>query len=229
MKTQTNQTQTNRTHNGTPAKVASILAFTGLALAGLASGCGHQAPVSAGRERHIYVGLDTSGSWRPYLGVSATLCTRQAMLLDPGRDKLTLYRLDSSTREFSNGPAPESGDRLQRTIVHEVASVSGSQGTFPARFWTAAAGRAAGDPGSVTVEIYSDGDNDDQTAQSVLAIQAAAQRLAANPHVTGVWVFGAEPRNWAALRAEFAPLGDRLHLYSPTEMTGERAAAAVEE
>ncbi len=209
--------------------VAGMMGMAALTL--LAGGCGHPAaPVnSAARAQscHLYAGLDTSASWRPYLGVSATLCARQALRLDPDHDSLTLYRLDSSTREFSDGHAPESGDRLQRTIVSEAASVSGTRGTFPARFWTAVTQRAAGDAGTVVIEIFSDGDNDDLTARSSSAIRTAAHRLAQNRHVAGVWVFGAQPRNWATLRGEFAPLGDRFHLCSPTEMTLERVASAV--
>lgn len=181
----------------------------------------------SGRPRHLYAGLDTSASWRPHLGVSAMLCARQALGLDPDHDRLTLYRLDSTTREFFDDPAPESGDRLQRTIVTEVASVSETRGTFPALFWTAAAARAEADAGPVTVEVFSDGDNDDLTARSASTIRAAARRLAANPRVSGVWVFGAEPRNWAILRAEFAPLGGRFHLCVPPDMTADRVAQAL--
>ncbi len=220
------KTMSTRTAAGT-AKIGT----TGIVALALLAGCGHPAaPVNSAvrvQSCHLYAGLDTSSSWRPYLGVSASLCARQALRLDPDHDALTLYRLDSSTREFSDGPAPESGDRLQRTIVSEAASVSGTRGTFPARFWTAVAGRAEGDAGTVVIEIFSDGDNDDLTVRSSSAIEAAAHRLARNPHVVGVWVFGAEPRNWAALRGEFAPLGERFHLCSPTEMTLDRVASAV--
>ena len=206
-----------------------------LAALALANGCG-QSPVQPGAPgdrgaagRHLYVGLDSSGSWRPYLGVSATLCARQALRLDPDHDHLTLYRMDSSTQEFSDGPAPESGDRLQRTIVSEVQGLSATDGTFPAHFWTTVADRADADTGPVVIETFSDGDNDDQTAQSETAIKKAAQRLAKNPQVVSVSVFGAEPRNWATLRREFTPLGDRFHLCSPSEMTADRVASALGE
>ncbi len=202
-----------------------------LAAALLVGGCAHPASSGSGaggaHSCHLYAGLDTSASWRPYLGVSATLCARQALALDPDRDFLTLYRLDSSTREFSDGPAPESSDRLQRVIVREAASVSDTRGTFPARFWNTVAGRAEGDTGTVVIEIYSDADNDDMTAQSQADICRSARRLAANPHVRGVWVFGAQPRNWSTLRREFGPLRDRFHLCSPAEMTMQRVASAV--
>jgi hypothetical protein len=216
--------------------IADIGVTTSLAaaLALVAGGCGHPAPLAgapaplAGAPScHVYAGLDTSASWRPFLGVSATLCARQALHLDPDRDFLTLYRLDSSTREFTNGSAPESGEKIQRVIIHEVGAVSATRGTFPAKFWTAAAARAKSDPGSVVVEIFSDGDNDDQSAQASSEIKTAARSLAANPNVSAVWIFGAEPRNWATLRTEFAPLGDRFHLCSPPEMTIDRVASAL--
>jgi hypothetical protein len=205
--------------------------FAGLTVLVLvAGGCGHPASPAGNAGVsfcHVYVGLDTSASWRPFLGVSATLCARQAVRLDPKRDFLTLYRLDSSTREFSNDHAPESGDKLQRVIIREVGSVSTTRGTFPAKFWTAVTTRAKADRGNVVVEVFSDGDNDDQSAQASSDIKAAARRLAANPRVSGVWIFGAEPRNWETLRADFAPLGDRFHLCSPPEMTIDRVASAL--
>lgn len=223
-----------KTTNQTVA-LRGLIVSLAAALTLAAGGCGHptpsSAPAPAGGDGvsscHVYAGLDTSASWRPFLGVSATLCTRQAVRLNPDRDSLTLYRLDSSTREFSNGHAPESGEKLQRVIIREVGAVSGTHGTFPAKFWTAAAARAKSDSGSVVVEIFSDGDNDDQSARASSDIRAAARRLAANPHVSAVWVFGAEPRNWATLRTDFAPLGDRFHLCSPPEMTIDRVAAAL--
>lgn len=227
----------NQIFTQTGMKISQAAGLAALAL--IAGGCGHPAPSAsptlsmspaggAGVSScHVYAGLDTSASCRAYLGLSATLCTRQALGLDPDRDRLTLYRLDSTTHEFFDAYAPESGDRLQRTIVTEVSSVSGTRGTFPALFWTAAAARAEADAGPVTVEIFSDGDNDDQTAESAATIRAAARRLAANPRVSGVWVFGAEPRNWATLRAAFAPMGDRLHLCAPPDMTVDRVNEAL--
>ena len=206
---------------------AALTSITALAL--LAGGCGQppSSASSAAGAHHLYVGLDTSGSWRPYLGVSASLCAQQAVGLNPDRDKLTLFRMDSSTREFSNGSAPESTEQIQQVIVAEVNSTSATRGTFPARFWAAAAERAESDSGPVTVEAFSDGDNDDLSAKSLSAMKAAARRLAVNPHVSGVYIFGAEPRNWAILRGEFAPLGNRLHLISPPELTADRVAAAL--
>jgi len=202
--------------------------LAGLLAAGLLAGCGHPTPGTAGPGRHVYAGLDTSGSWRPYLGVSAALCARQALRLDPDRDRLTLYRLDSGTREFSDGPAPESADRLQRTIIAEAQAVSPTRGTFPARFWAAVADRVGQDRGPAVIEVFSDGDNDDPSARSRAEIRRAAARLAACPRVSGVWAFGAAARNWATLRAEFAPLGERFHLCGPTEMTADRVAAALD-
>lgn len=198
-----------------------------LAALALAGGCGTPPPPSV-PARHLYVGLDTSASFRPCLGLAATLCARQALRLDPDRDRLTLYRLDSSTREFSDGPAPESGERLQRTIIAEVQSVSSTRGTFPARFWTAVAARVPGDAAPVAIEIFSDGDNDDQSRQAADAIRRAARALAADPHVESVSVLGAAPRNWATLRAEFAPLGDRFHLCGPTELTMDQMDRALD-
>lgn len=217
---------TQHTHFSSKNASRSLL-IAGLAVLGL-SGCGTSPSGPTAPARHVYAGLDTSGSWRPYLGLSATLCAGQVVNLEPGRDKLTLYRMDSTTREFSDGLAPESGDDLQSVIVTEVQAKSTASGTFPARFWQAVAERTDADPIPAVVEAFTDGDNDDLSAQSSKAIQDAVKRLAANPHVESVCIFGAAPRNWATLRAEFAPLGSRFHLCSPPEMTPERVAAALQ-
>lgn len=219
MKTETRM-KTIKIAGGSGAALLTVLT--------LAGGCGTAPPPPSVPARHLYVGLDTSASFRPCLGLAATLCARQALRLDPDRDRLTLYRLDSSTREFSDGPPPESGERLQRTIIAEVQGESATRGTFPARFWQAVAGRVQGDAAPVVIEIFSDGDNDDQTQQAADAIRRAARALAADPHVESVSVLGAAPRNWATLRAEFAPLGDRFHLCGPTELTMDRMDRALD-
>ena len=199
-----------------------------LALLVLASGCGHRISTPDVPARHLYVGLDTSVSFRRYLGQSVTLCSRQGLMLNPDCDKMTVYRMDSNMREFYDNAAPESGSRFQRSLITEAAAESAARGTFPSLFWKAVAARIPADSGSVTIEIFSDGDNDDETAQSRAEITAAAQQLSANPHVVSVSIFGADPRNWAVLRGEFAALGDRFHLCSPPEMTADRMATALD-
>jgi len=177
---------------------------------------------------HLYDGIDRSVSYRPHLSAAVTLCAGQAGLLDPATDHLTLYRVDRQTREFSDGPVPDDPDAVQHTLVTQVKNVPPQSGTFPARFWTTVADRAAADQDTAVIGFYSDADNDDLNAASEAVIRAAAQKLAANKRVASVSVYGVNPENRADLRRCFAPLGDRLHLYGPTEMTADAVAEAVD-
>ena len=211
-----------------------VLVFT-LAVGGtLLAGCDRPAIIPAKHADadsagiHLYEGLDRSDSYRPHLSGAVSLCAGQAGLLDPGTDALTLYSLDRQAREVSDGPASDDPDAVQHTLVTQVKNVPSQGGTFPAKFWTAVAERAAADPKTVVIGLYSDADNDDETAASGTAICIAAQKLADNPHVATVSVYGVDPDNRAALRHLFAPLGDRLHLYGATEMTADAAAQAVD-
>lgn len=219
------QSKTDRT-------VTYLATLGAMGVLALAAGCGQTTPEPPRKPvlvsgQHLYAGLDSSLSWRSRLGVSATLCARQTMNLDPNQDKVTLFRVDRQTEEFFDDSAPESGEELQATIIRQLQKNPTTSGTYPAVFWKEAADRAEGDSGPVTIELFSDGDNDDQEAASLADIRRSAHRLAGNPHIAGVWVFGAARENWAVLRSEFAPLGNRFHLCVPSEMTVEKVAEAV--
>jgi hypothetical protein len=169
---------------------------------------------------HAYVGIDTSSGTRPRLAAFAALAARLAGgRLEPDRDQLTLLTVCDTTREFSDGPAPESQTVIQQTIVRAVQTPPAHRGTRPALFWSEVARRVDAETASrVVVVLLSDGDNDDMTPDSRAAIRAAAKRLAASDHVAAVAVIGVNPENRACLRDCFAPLGDRFWLQGPTEM-----------
>lgn len=192
------------------------------------SGCAPPTP-GPGTGLHVFAALDASASWRPGLAATASLCAQQAGELNPAADQLTLYRLDDRLQEFSSGPAPDDPDTIQQTLNTQLLAVSPGRGTFPARFWTTVANRAQTDHCPAVIELFSDGDNDDQTAQSKHAICGAVRKLAANPRVRSVCLFGVQPRNWAYWRDCLRPLGDRAHLFSPTELSSDIVTHALEQ
>lgn len=182
------------------------------------AGCGR--PHSLGL--HDYTGLDTSVGFRPHLSSTAVLCAQRSGQMDPATDQLTIFRVDDRTQEIYDNPPPADPDDAQATITREAISASPHRGTYPALFWTEVAKRAEADTVPVLVDYYSDGDNDDMTPAARTAIAAAAQRLAANPHVVQVCIYGVTQQNRAALHDLFAPLGERrFHLFGPTEMTSD--------
>lgn len=199
--------------------------LAGLAILGLAGCSGPR----AGAGDHVYAGFDTSGSMRPRLAASAATGARLARRLDPGRDRLTLYRVDRDTEELRDGPAPDSGAALQQQVVTELARPAAQSGTFPARFWAEVARRVRADRRPAVVVLFSDGDNDDGRPDATRAIHAAAADLAADADVRLVAVCGVSPRNRAALRDEFAPLGERFELLNLSEPDVQRLADQVDD
>jgi hypothetical protein len=168
--------------------------------------------------RHVYLGYDTSGSARPYLGAYALLSSQLAGRLAEQRDVLTLYRLDSRLCEFSDGSVSGGRAELLRTLHAELGKPSERKGTFPALFWAEVARRAHTEPQDTWIILFSDGDNDGPGDDSMQSLRTAVRQLAATPTVTHVIICGAEPRNWATLREAFSPLGSRFQLFSASQM-----------
>lgn len=202
---------------GRPPVGTACLALCGLLL----SGCGARSSAPGVR---VFAGFDVSGSMHPRLAAAALAGSRLAGRLDPGRDTLTLYRVDRQTEEFQDGPAPDSGAGLQREIVAALRKEPVRPGTFPASFWAETARRAKAETRPVSIILFSDGDNDDQRPEAAQAIRRAAADMAQNPHVTNVSVCGVSPGNRAALRDTFAPLGGRFELLNLSEPDVQRLA-----
>jgi hypothetical protein len=70
----------------------------------------------------------------------------------------------------------------------------------------------------IAIVFFTDGDNDDRRPQTAARIQAAARRLAANPYVVAVYIFGVKKENIARLDEEFAALGERFRLYPDSDL-----------
>jgi len=191
---------------------ALILLTCGLFVAG----CGGGSKVAP---LHAYLGLDASQSARPHLGGYTLLSGQIAGRLNADTDTLTLVRLDDQVTAFSDKPATGSTETTLKAIAENVQQVSPGHGTFPEKFWEEVATRAEQSHDNTFIVLFTDGDNDDQREASRKAIRAAAERLAKNPRVKAVILCGVERRNYAALQADFAALGEhRFHLLNPQEM-----------
>jgi hypothetical protein len=208
--------------NVTAINIAALTAGV-TAAAFCLGGCGND-----GRERHaplrVFTGIDASESARKGLGAYVLLTTQMANRLTPNRDHLTLYRVDHDVQEFSDKPVAGGTDALTTAIVREVQQVTPTRNTLPAKFWGNVAARAEAQVHTerdthIVVVLFTDGDNDDQTAGSKAALKEAARRLGALPQVSAVIIAGVERRSRAYLRDCFdAPLGARLHLIGAGEM-----------
>jgi hypothetical protein len=180
------------------------------------SGCSHPHPAV-----HVYIGLDASGSARRDRGRYAVLTKGLTEQLQAGQDRLTLYRVDRETHEFSDGVYDGNVEVTLKTLAVEVKAPARQSGTLPAKFWQQAAEHVRQDHGPVVICLMSDGDNDDMRAASWQQMHVDALRLAQCRQVRAVVVCGARAENWERLRAALAPLGSRLHLLSPTQLDAE--------
>jgi hypothetical protein len=181
-----------------------------------------QAP--RGNAVQVIAAIDASASARRKLPDGGTLLGRSIVTLakagtrlDQSRDRLAIFRVDREVKEFYDELAPASREKFQWLLVRQTEKPA-PDGTFPAKFWTEAARRAAAVTGPVAIIYAGDGDNDDLTAQAEQDMKAAARQLAANPRVCDVSIVGASPKNWERLREIFGVLGDRLHIHAPDQM-----------
>jgi hypothetical protein len=209
------------------ARIA-ILALTGAVVLSSLSGCTPAPPMPS---RHLYLGLDTSGSAREQIGGFRGVTVGLAETLTPERDRLTVYRVDRKTSEFYDRVYAGDVESLARTVVAETSvSAQGDEGTRLAEFWEQIATRAATEQGSeITICLLADGFNDDVRPASWERIQAAVRKLAANPRVRGVVLCGFHADTWQQWRTTLAPLGGRLHLLSPSQATPEAVLSASEQ
>lgn len=173
----------------------------------------------------VFTGLDGSDSVReqsqgqaPLLGAGVNLVALLGEVLDPNRDRMTVFRVDWQVREFYDGHAPRDPEAFHHTLIQHMKPRPERSRTLPALFWVEVARRAQDAAHPVAILYAGDADNDDLTAASLDTMRRAALALGKNPRVVAVYICGANPKNWAGLRAVFAPLGDRLHLQAPSEM-----------
>jgi hypothetical protein len=217
-------------YSTSPQKMFSpaALLITGLvvavtALSGVAALALRRQSASASRPITLQCALDGSDSARDsLLGPSALAAVRLVSQLDPDRDRLWLYRVDRDTQRICGPDVPESGESLERTLISQMQTEAQQAGTYPATFWEMAARQAAEEATRtaqpIAIVFFTDGDNDDRQPQAMARILAAARRLASNPYVVAVCVFGVKKENTGRLDKEFAALGERFRLYPASDL-----------
>lgn len=176
----------------------------------------------------VLIGIDNSGSAKSQESAAVYQASTLVLRLNPDADHLTLYRVDHEVWEFFDGHPPISRDRLLGLMTQELRKPLPDPGTRPVLFWREIANRAATARGPVCIVFCSDGDNDDLSSQSRLVFRQAAVALARNPSVFRVVVVGARPCNWAGLRSDFAPLGDRFVLTVSAQPSADEIANIID-
>ena len=199
---------------GMPAALARIGIVLGLVLVCLtllhifaSSNAGSR---SSSRPLHLYGGINTSLSARPQLARFAHQETQLALRMQRGQDRLTLFRLDSDTQEFTDGVVNASMEQTQRQLAAQLGRVSKHDNTYEDEFWSAIYQRARKDTGPVIVILWTDGYNEGATPARRARLRKTVKRLAKVSHLSGVAIVGAKPATWARLRADLAPLQSRL-------------------
>lgn len=189
---------------GPACRPLSAVALAAAALSGCAGPAGE--PVDQ------VVGLDTSLSARRRLPAYVQAAARLTRRVNAAGGHSTLYRVDHQTLEFYDGVAPSGTEKIQELLVRELAPRPNRAGTHPAEFWHAAATRAAASRRDMVVALIGDGGNDDRSPEAMAKLRAAVERLAASPRVRRVLVWGVIPETREQLRADLAPLGNRLEI-----------------
>lgn len=207
--------------------VAGICSFTLLAAGCADRRSGTPDPGAGASGITLIAGLDSSAGWRPHLGQGVACLAAQAESMDPSSDRIYAYRVDDRTDEFSSEGALNDPDNFEAEVIHEVKDCPRHSGTFPAKFWKAAKDRVHQSAGPCVIEIFSDADNDDQSAGSRAELRRIGADLASEKEVTAVYFIGISRENRAYWEDVFGPLGSRLYFLSPEEMTDEGAIGAL--
>jgi hypothetical protein len=172
--------------------------------------------------------VDRSRSAQEGLPASIEAACSLAVQLQPNRDRLTLYRVERGADPFYDDPPFASREPLQALFIKELSVPPRLNRTFPEAFLRQAADDARNWRGPVLIAFFWDGGNDDGSAHGLSAYRAAIRRLAANPRVRGVGIFGVRRQNWAGVKRGFAPLGERLEIHPLEEMSPASLLARAE-
>lgn len=213
-----------------------LIVLSVVAIAGVTALIALRPKAPLGRNVEVISGIDTSDSEREKdasggsrLGRGIALLAKLGARLDQNRDHLTVFRVDREAREFYDQLAPKSREKFQWRLISETQTPAQQSGTLPYKFWTEAAKRADQSESPVAVCLFSNGDCDDLSDAAHAELRQAAQKLAQNPRVVSVRIYGAESKNWASIKEDFAPLGDRLQVQNPGDMDAEPLLSELEE
>lgn len=195
-----------------------------------ALGCGSQPTAQAkSPSQHVFVAIDTSGSARTMLGAYARGASSVAMQLEPGLDRLTVFRFDHAPVEIYDGSAPESSEKFKRMLVSNLDGSATRKGTAPGRLLKLVAEwrKRGSNPHPATVVVYTDGGNDDLSAEGAKEYRKAIRELAADDKLVKLILVGVRAGQREAIRQRLAPLGNRVLVQGEDDMgvTIERSRA----
>ena len=162
---------------------------------------------------HLYFGADTSGSFQPHLPEITDLLLKIIRFLTPGRDHLTVLKLDSDCEEVFDGFVPESGETFEPVLISAFNKVPVHSGTHPEAFFDEVVQRAAQQQGPCAVVFGSDGDFDGVPEAGKPAIDQAAKALAADSKVRAVILVGIMSENRHYWRKHFSALDRSRRLF----------------
>lgn len=206
--------------------VTATALLTGLAAACLA-GCNVNSRIATNSVT-IVAGFDTSASFRPHLPSSAHLVMHVTSRLNPGVDRLVLFRVDNRCEQFFEGPAPVSSDEIAPVLAKELKPFPSSKGTYPAAFFKSASSIAAKSRMPLVIAFMSDGDIDGHLNSQLPELKNAAQRLAENKQVLAVYLVGVSPANWSKWQLALAPLDNRLMIMPASAMSNSCLDGALQ-
>jgi len=169
----------------------------------------------------LVIGSDNSRSNRTQAGAGALSAARLGSEL-ASSDTLTLVRVNATAEEYFAGPPPVSRTQTLEIILNALKDAPPRKGTFPLLFWRDVAERCAQADAPVFAVFYTDGENDDQSAQTRSALRKVIRELAADKHLRFVALVGAKPQTRAGLRRDFAPLKRRFDIFAPGTISVER-------
>jgi len=172
----------------------------------------------------VRAGFDASDGNRLRLSAAVNAFAAQTQSLDPDIDKVVGYRVDNHTEPFTGEFALNDPDILEAEVIHQLGPKPSHRGTYPERFFRLIADDLDHNDVPTMIELFSDGDNDDQSAATRLALRRIAKRLASHLHAQ-IWFFGIDKSNIEKWKDLFKPLGTRIHFCTQDELT---PAAAVD-
>jgi hypothetical protein len=216
---------TNQVTNGIRQIALAVLWVSVFLATGCPSGNDKASPrkIVKVSQKQVIVGLDASGSARPFLGSYAALTMSVMESLTTDVDTLSLYRVDRETHLFSTGAVSGDSQALLQTITKEVKPLSTTTRTFPANFWKEVAEQVGESKSDTYVYFFTDGDNDDLRPIARREMQSAAQSMSRSKHLKAVVLCGVQRGNWENIRKDLAPLGSRLHPIFASEMDASKA------
>jgi hypothetical protein len=161
----------------------------------------------------LVVGIDTSGSARPYLAAYVAGTKQVAMGIQPkSGDRLTVYRFDRVPSEIYDGPRPTSLEHLASHVIGQVAPEASRSGTLPSELIDRIVKKAKSEPNGppIIVVVFTDGGNDDLSGNAAKRAQDVALEVAESPRIQKVVFAGLATGLRESVRDRYAAMGPKF-------------------